>query len=96
MEKKEIKKQLELLEELRKKSDLADLEYELEPHNKEKELAFDKAYEEEFYLLNKIIFQIVSITNGKISRNKARKMIFQNKEEVVRICKESESNGIFQ
>lgn len=83
--KNELKKKLAELENLEKIADLAVEEYEADPKNKEKEAAFDAAYEKEFSAFMAVSNLLSEMTGRQIDEKTARAMISGKRAEIKKL-----------
>ncbi len=60
----------------------ADDAWALDPENEDLEKAFDDAYEAEWKVFNELLNAIVELTNGKIDKFTANKMLRSKRNEV--------------
>lgn len=81
----ELKKRLEELARLEEIANRADDEMMADPTNKEKEDAFDAAYQNEYNAFMAVAELIVEMTSGQIEIKTARKMVRTKRTEVLSI-----------
>lgn len=86
---KELLKKLEKFEELEAAASKADEAYGAEPENAEAEVAFDKAYKEEFQAMEELLNGIVELTNGQIDTETAKNMLFTKRAELKKILEKA-------
>ena len=81
----ELKKKLEELTRLEEIAAIADVEYEAEPMNEEKEKAFEKAYQAEYNAFVAVSELIVKMTSGQIDVKTARVMVRIKRNEILNL-----------
>lgn len=84
---KEIKKELEHLEELEKAADVAEEEMMSDIMNADKEKAFDEAYKAEYKCFMNISSALVELSNEKLNIKEARAIVNGKREQLKEILK---------
>ena len=77
-----MKELFERWENLNAIANAADDAWALDPENEDLEKAFDDAYEAEWKVFNELLNAIVELTNGKIDKFTANKMLRSKRNEV--------------
>lgn len=82
-----IKKLFEELERAERRTDEIDAAWENDYENEELETAWNEAYKTEHEIFDKVVTEIVAMTNGMIDRETARVMIISKREEIKALVK---------
>lgn len=83
----EMRKELIKLVELEQIANVADMEYEKDPTNLEKEKAFDESYKNQYDCFMRISAAIVELSENKINIAAARSIVSGKREKLKAILK---------